>query len=89
MRLAAEKLYAALGPEQTLYDNRGLSAGVTFSDADLLGMPIRVTVSARSLAAGGAELRARRSGQTRIVPLAAAPKAARTLLEESSAAAIS
>ena len=88
VRAAADALYAALGPERTLYDDRSLSAGVTFSDADLLGMPVRVTVSARSLAAGGAELRARRSGQTRIVPLADAPEAARSLTEESSATAV-
>jgi prolyl-tRNA synthetase len=87
VRQSADALYAALGPERTLYDDRGLSAGVTFSDADLLGMPVRVTVSARSLAAGGAELRARRSGETRIVPLADAPEAARSLAEESSATA--
>jgi prolyl-tRNA synthetase len=56
-----------------LYDDRDLSAGIKFKDADLLGMPVRITVSSRSLAAGGAELRVRRTGETRVVPLAEAP----------------
>ena len=68
-RAAADQLYAALGADDTLYDDRDLSAGVKFKDADLLGMPLRVTVSPRSLAAGGAELRLRATGETRIVPL--------------------
>ena len=76
-RAAAEALYTALGTESTLFDDRDLSAGVKFTDADLLGMPLRITVSARSLAAGGAELRVRRSGETRIVALADVPEAAR------------
>jgi prolyl-tRNA synthetase len=81
-REAAETLYTALGGESTLYDDRDLSAGVKFTDADLLGMPVRITVSARSLAAGGAELRVRRSGATRIAALAEVPEVARTLAAE-------
>ena len=42
-----------------LYDDRGESPGVTFNDADLLGFPIRLTVSKRSLAAGGVETKLR------------------------------
>jgi prolyl-tRNA synthetase len=81
-REAAETLYTALDGESTLYDDRDLSAGVKFTDADLLGMPVRITVSARSLAAGGAELRVRRSGATRIAALAEVPEVARTLAAE-------
>lgn len=65
----AEDLYQELGTDRTLYDDRDLSAGVKFKDADLLGMPLRVTVSQRSLAAGGAELRVRHTAETRIVAL--------------------
>jgi prolyl-tRNA synthetase len=79
-RAAADRLYASLGADDTLYDDRELSAGVKFKDADLLGMPLRVTVSPRSLAAGGAELRLRSTGETRIVPLADVPHAAETLI---------
>ncbi|HEX5546567.1 MAG TPA: proline--tRNA ligase [Ktedonobacterales bacterium] len=81
-REAAEALYTALGAEFTLYDDRDLSAGVKLTDADLLGMPVRITVSARSLAAGGAELRVRRSGETRIVALAEVQEMARALSAE-------
>ena len=63
---AAEAVYTTLGVRDTLYDDRALSAGVKLKDADLLGMPLRITVSARSLAAGGAELRLRANGETRI-----------------------
>jgi prolyl-tRNA synthetase len=66
---AAEAVYTALGGGDTLYDDLALSAGVKLKDADLLGMPLRITVSARSLSAGGAELRMRVSGETRIVAL--------------------
>ena len=64
---AAERIYAALGDEQTLFDDREASAGIKLKDADLLGMPVRITVSSRSLRAGGAELRVRRTGETHIV----------------------
>ncbi len=67
---AAETMYTTLGTDATLYDDRELSAGVKLKDADLLGMPLRITVGARSLAAGGAEMRLRTTGETRIVPLA-------------------
>jgi prolyl-tRNA synthetase len=77
---AAEQLYAALGAESTLYDDREASAGVKLKDADLLGMPLRITLSARSLAAGGAELRVRRTGETCIMPLADVPRMAEALL---------
>jgi prolyl-tRNA synthetase len=79
---AAAALYASLGSEQTLYDDRELSAGVKLKDADLLGMPVRITVSARSLAAGGAELRARRTGETRMAPLERVPLVADELVGE-------
>lgn len=65
----AERIYAALGEGQTLYDDREVSAGIKLKDADLLGMPVRITISSRSIKAGGAELRVRRTGETRIVPV--------------------
>jgi prolyl-tRNA synthetase len=77
---AAEAIYAALGERDTLYDDRALNAGVKFKDADLLGMPWRITVSARSLAAGGAELRLRATGETRIAALAEVATAADNML---------
>ncbi len=69
---AAEKLYAellTLGVE-TLYDDRGEKAGFAFSDADLIGVPLRVVISPKTLEAGGkAELKRRGSRDAEIVPL--------------------
>ena len=44
---------------EVLYDDRADSPGVKFNDADLIGLPIRVTVSARNLAEGVVELKRR------------------------------
>lgn len=52
-----------------LVDDRPDSAGIKFKDADLLGMPVRLTLSPRSLEKGGVECRNRRSGETSILPL--------------------
>ncbi len=52
---------------EVLYDDREESAGVKFADADLIGCPVRVTVSRRSLKAGGVELKARWADERRVV----------------------
>jgi prolyl-tRNA synthetase len=71
---AAETLHAdlaaALGSREVLWDDRDRPAGVRLADADLVGLPVRVLVSDRTLADGEAELRWRRTGETRRVPLA-------------------
>ena len=63
----AERLYEtakAAGPErEILYDDREESPGVKFTDAELLGMPWILTVSPRSLAAGGVEVTNRATGE--------------------------
>ena len=61
VRDIAEGVYRQLTAEgvEVLYDDRDESAGVKFADADLIGIPIRLTVSARSLKAGGVELKRR------------------------------
>jgi len=48
---------------EVLFDDRAESAGVKFNDADLLGMPWILTVSPRSLAAGGVEVTQRATGE--------------------------
>lgn len=48
---------------EVLYDDREETAGVKFADADLIGIPLRATVSARSLKAGGVELKPRHGSQ--------------------------
>lgn len=63
-----EALAAAAGRE-ILYDDREESPGVKFTDAELLGMPWIVTVSPRSLAAGGAEVTERATGARSVWPM--------------------
>ena len=61
VRTAADKLYndlQAAGAE-VIYDDRNVRAGVMFSDADLLGVPLRVVVSPRNLEEGVFELSSR------------------------------
>jgi len=68
---AADQLYAELlmTGRRVLYDDRDESAGVKFADADLLGLPVRITVSDKSLKAGGAEVKRRNSADKEIVAL--------------------
>ena len=65
----AERLYADLQSAnvEVLYDDRDERAGVKFNDADLIGIPIRLTVSKRSLEAGGVELKLRRSPERTVI----------------------
>ncbi len=55
-----------------LIDDRDESAGIKFKDADLIGIPYRLTVSPRALEKGGVELRNRRTGETEVVGIAEA-----------------
>jgi prolyl-tRNA synthetase len=67
----ADNLYEMLGQAgvEVLYDDREATPGVKFADADLIGVPLRVTLSARSLERGGVELKRRDSAETVIVPV--------------------
>ena len=64
VRAAADALYEQLQRAgiDVLYDDRDCAAGIKFADADLMGMPIRVVVSPRTLAEGEAEVKLRRGG---------------------------
>jgi prolyl-tRNA synthetase len=66
----ADKIYADLQASgiEVLYDDREESPGVKFNDADLIGIPIRITVSERALAQGGVEMKLRREPGKDIVP---------------------
>ena len=61
VREAAESLYAALAEQgyEVLYDDRAVSAGFMFSDADLLGSPVRVIISPKTLDRGVIEIATR------------------------------
>ena len=67
----AERLYADLieAGFEVLFDDRDESPGVKFNDADLIGLPIRLTVSARALEAGGVEFKRRDLEQKEIIPI--------------------
>jgi prolyl-tRNA synthetase len=67
----AERLYRDLTAAgiETLYDDRPESPGVKFNDADLIGLPLRITVSERALAQGGVELKRRDQAEKSIQPL--------------------
>ena len=61
VRESADALYDKLQKAgvEVIYDDRAVSAGVMFSDADLLGVPVRVVVSPKTLARGAVEVSAR------------------------------
>ncbi len=61
VRAAADKLCSELEAAgvEVLYDDRPVSAGVMFSDADLLGAPVRVVISPKTLSRNAFELAAR------------------------------
>jgi len=84
VRESAEQVYQQLidAGYDVLYDDREEgSAGVKFNDADLLGMPVRVTVSPRSIEGGGAEVKRRTEKDARVVTLDATASAVRDLLQ--------
>ncbi len=60
---------AADAGRDILYDDRNESPGVKFTDAELLGMPWILTVSPRSIAAGGVEVTRRATGERSTVAL--------------------
>jgi prolyl-tRNA synthetase len=68
---AADDIYQQLSKAgfEVLYDDRNERAGVKFNDADLLGMPLRITVGGKGLQSGIVELKFRRSGELRAIPL--------------------
>jgi prolyl-tRNA synthetase len=68
---AGERAYQALldAGVEVIVDDRQVRAGVKFSDAELVGIPFRVTIGKRGLASGTAELTERATGSTVHVPL--------------------
>jgi prolyl-tRNA synthetase len=69
---AAERIYEALAASgiEVLIDDRDERAGVKFNDADLIGIPYRITLGPRGVAKGMAEVKTRRSGETVEVEIA-------------------
>ncbi|HET9722145.1 MAG TPA: aminoacyl--tRNA ligase-related protein [Candidatus Saccharimonadales bacterium] len=67
---AADQLYDQLENDgiSVLYDDSDLRPGEKFADADLLGLPLRVVASEKSLTAGGFELKLRTNTETSMLP---------------------
>lgn len=77
--IEAALIEAGLEP---LVDDRVESAGVKFNDADLIGLPVRLTVSERAFKQGGVEMKLRSSGESTIVPLEQVVPVIRTAIDE-------
>jgi prolyl-tRNA synthetase len=67
----AEALYLGLEAEgiEVLFDDRAESPGVKFNDADLLGIPLRVTISPRTIEKNSAEVKWRHEKKAELLPL--------------------
>ncbi len=65
----ADQLYGRLTERgfEVLYDDRDESPGVKFNDADLIGLPVRLTVSRRTVRAGAVEVKPRRADAPEMV----------------------
>ncbi len=76
VKTAADKLYGELAEAgiEVIYDDRNESAGTKFADADLIGCPLRVTISAKTLAEDSFELKYRPHPDTKLVKLSQATK---------------
>jgi len=79
-----DRLYADLSNRgiAVLLDDRDERPGVKFKDADLIGIPLRVTVGAKGLERGCVEARWRRDGRTEDIPVAEAASRIESLVRE-------
>jgi prolyl-tRNA synthetase len=79
----AEQLYRDLqhASVEVLYDDRDVSPGVKFADADLQGLPLRITIGDRSLANGTIEIKRRTANEATLVPVADAVGAIRAEID--------
>lgn len=79
---AAEQLRADLSARgaDVLVDDRDVRPGIKFAEAELIGVPLRVTVGAKAMASGEVEITPRRTGDHQRVPLADAAATVAELL---------
>ena len=62
-----------------LYDDRDAGPGEKFADAELVGVPLRLTVGRRTISSGEVEAQARRGRETQALPLEGTAGAAKEL----------
>ena len=69
LRETAEQLYQTLLQNniEVLYDDREETPGVKFKDADLIGIPLRVTLGEKNLKKGLVEIKGRKTGDVLLV----------------------
>lgn len=81
---AADKLYSELMAAgiEVIYDDRKTSAGAMFADADLLGVPVRVTVGPKNLANDELELSTRDKAVKKLIPVDNAFNEVKALVDE-------
>ncbi len=79
----ADKIYAELNKigVDVLYDDRTGRPGVKFKDADLIGLPVRITIGDKSLKDGKVEVKARTESEMHLVALDEISKAVTDILE--------
>jgi len=80
VKKVADELSVKLG-DQVLYDDRDDSPGVKFTDADLIGLPLRLVVANRHLSKGLVEVRRRTGGDPFLVPIEDTPRLVEELSE--------
>ncbi|MGB9617170.1 MAG: proline--tRNA ligase [Desulfomonilaceae bacterium] len=81
---AAEKVYRDLWDAgiDALLDDRDERPGVKFKDADLMGIPLRITIGKKALASGNLELRNRKTKDVTLAPASDIVRAVRDALEQ-------
>lgn len=69
VKAEADKIYTALVDKgvEVLYDDRDATAGVKFADGDLIGIPLRVVVSAKTIGKGAVEVKKRNETESKMV----------------------
>jgi prolyl-tRNA synthetase len=81
-RIAGETLYRQLTGAgwRVLYDPRSLSPGAKFADADLIGCPVRIVVSDKSLMEDSVEIKLRQEKERQIILLKDLEEVLKTLI---------
>ncbi|HQT98516.1 MAG TPA: proline--tRNA ligase, partial [Thermodesulfobacteriota bacterium] len=84
---AAERVAADLDARgvEVFFDDREERPGIKFKDADLTGIPVRITLGEKNVAAGFGEIRDRKTGETLRIPLAELANEAFALVEKKKA----
>ncbi|MFA6094734.1 MAG: aminoacyl--tRNA ligase-related protein [Candidatus Paceibacterota bacterium] len=67
---------------ETLHDDRDARAGEKFADSDLIGIPVRITVSEKMVVANTIEVKLRKSGEVKIMPREGAGEAIALIVKE-------